>query len=188
MKTTWIILDGDGALYATVRCETHPENHGYAGLDWAAFSAVDLGDVAIDPAVQSFAAGTWADDPAKVAARLRAKIDAERDRRIGAGMSFGGVRFQTREQDRENVHGAATLALAAMMSGAQPGDLYWHGGAQPFAWIAEDNSLHPFDAPGFFAFGKAMAAHKSGLIFAARALKDMDPIPADFTADSYWPD
>ena len=29
--------------------------------------------------------------------------------------------------------------------------------------------------------------HKQALIFAARALKDLDPIPADFADDSYWP-
>ena len=115
-------------------------------------------------------------------------VDAERDRRIEAGMTFNSVRYQTRAQDRENVAGASIMALAAITQGAQPGDLRWHGGTSDFVWIAEDNSLNLMDAQTFFAFGQAMAAHKSALIFAARALKDMEPIPADFTDDGYWPD
>lgn len=115
------------------------------------------------------------------------QVDLERDRRIDGGMLFNGVRFQTRPQDRENVAGASIMALAAMVQGAQPGDYRWHGGASDFVWIGEDNGLTPFDAATFFAFGQAMAAHKSALIFAARAIKDMSPIPQDYAADGYWP-
>ena len=115
-------------------------------------------------------------------------VDAERDRRIEAGMTFNSVRYQTRAQDRENVAGASIMALAAMVNGAQPGDLRWHGGDTDFVWIAEDNSLNTMDAQTFFAFGQAMAAHKSALIFAARALKDMATIPGDYaTNETYWP-
>ena len=119
-------------------------------------------------------------------------VDRERDRRIEAGMVFNGVRYQTRAQDRENVAGASIMALAAMVNGAQPGDLRWHlsdpdaPDAKDFKWIAEDNAKHPFDAQTFFAFGQAMAAHKSAHIFAARALKDEEVIPADFADDGYW--
>ncbi|HEV7458241.1 MAG TPA: hypothetical protein VGN96_15830 [Roseococcus sp.] len=115
------------------------------------------------------------------------QVDAERDRRIDAGMEFQGVRYQTRPQDRENVAGASIMALAAMVQGAQPGDYRWHGGEADFVWIGEDNSLTPFDAMTFFGFGQAMAAHKSAHIFAARALKDSVPIPLDYASDAYWP-
>ena len=114
-------------------------------------------------------------------------VDAERDRRIEAGMVFNAVRYQTRAQDRENVAGASIMALAAMVNGAQTGDLRWHGGDSDFVWIAEDNSLNAMDAQTFFAFGQAMAAHKSAHIFAARALKDMEVISADFADDKHWP-
>ena len=121
-------------------------------------------------------------------------VDRERDRRIEAGMTFNGVRYQTRAQDRENVAGASILALAAMVNGAQPGDLRWHlsdpdaPDAKDFKWIAEDNAKHPFDAQTFFSFGQAMAAHKSAQIIAARALKDMAQIPGDYaTNETYWP-
>ena len=125
---------------------------------------------------------------ARLRARTQDAIDAERDRRIDAGLTFNGVRFQTRAADRENVAGASQLATLAIMAGAQPGDLRWHGGAADFAWIAEDNSIVTMDAQMVIDFGKAVAAHKSAHIFAARALKDADPIPADYTADSYWPE
>ena len=52
-------------------------------------------------------------------------VDAERDRRIDAGIEFRGVMFQSRATDRENIAGAAQLAFMAMVAGAQPGDLRW---------------------------------------------------------------
>lgn len=126
-------------------------------------------------------------DPAEVIAELQSAIDAERDRRISAGFTFNGVLFQSRPEDRENIMGAATAALGAMMAGAQPGDYRWHGGSSDFVWIAADNSEHQMDAQTVYAFGQAALAHKQAHIFAARAVKDSDPIPTDFTDDSYWP-
>jgi len=38
-----------------------------------------------------------------------------------------------------------------------------------------------------FAMGQAAMAHKQAHIWAARALKDMNPIPLDYTEDQYWP-
>jgi|GEM_PF-1472353 len=118
---------------------------------------------------------------------LPSEVDAERDRRIAAGFVFRGVRFQSRPEDRENMAGASLAALAAMTAGAQPGDLRWHGGSSDFVWIAEDNSLHPMDAQTMFAFGQTAMAHKQAMIFAARSIKDMEPVPADYTDDGYWP-
>lgn len=114
-------------------------------------------------------------------------VDIERDRRISAGFTFAGVAHQSRPDDRENITGASLAALAAMMNGAQTGDLRWHGGDSDFMWIAADNSTHTMDAQTVFAFGQTAMAHKQGMIFAARALKDADPIPLDFTDDAYWP-
>lgn len=48
-----------------------------------------------------------------------------------------------------------------------------------------DISAGPF---GIAVLGTAAMAHKEGHIRAARALKDMDPIPTDFaTNPGYWP-
>lgn len=117
-----------------------------------------------------------------------AMVDAARDIRIASGFGFNGHVYQTRPEDRENIAGAATAALAAMVNGAQPGDFRWHGGDSDFEWIAADNSTHPLDAQTTFAMGQAAMAHKQAHIFAARTLKDMDPVPADYaTNDAYWP-
>lgn len=125
--------------------------------------------------------------PSVVPAPSASDVDSERDRRIAAGFTFGGVLYQSRPEDRENIMGAATAALGAMAAGALPDDLRWHGGDSDFLWIAADNSTHPMDAQTVFAFGQAALRHKQAHIFAARALKDADPIPADFVDDSYWP-
>lgn len=117
-----------------------------------------------------------------------ADVDAERDRRITAGFSFNGVAYQSRPEDRENIMGASTAAVAAISAGAQPGDYRWANADSDFLWIAADNTMHLMDAQTMFAFGQAAMAHKQTLIFAGRAIKDMSPIPADFaTNEAYWP-
>ena len=125
--------------------------------------------------------------PVVVPVLTDADVDRERDRRVSMGFLFGGVLYQSQSEDRENIAGASQVALEAIMNGAQPGDLYWHGGTTPFVWIATDNSLNPMDAQTMFNFGKAAMAHKQTLIFKARAIKDMNPIPADYaTNETYW--
>ncbi|MGI3128182.1 DUF4376 domain-containing protein [Nitratireductor sp. PBL-C9] len=119
-------------------------------------------------------------------AHLKSAVDAERDRRINGGFIFEGVEYQSRPEDRENIAGAATAALGAIVAGAQPGDLRWHGGAEDFAWIAADNTMHTMDAQTVYALGQAAMAHKQAHIFAARTLKDADPIPGDFADDKWW--
>lgn len=116
-----------------------------------------------------------------------ADVDRERDDRIAAGFVFAGKLYQSRPEDRENIAGASVAALAAIGAGAQPGDLRWHGGDSDFVWIAADNSLTPMDAQAMFVFGHAAMAHKQAMIFAARAIKDIDPIPADYADDQRWP-
>lgn len=118
---------------------------------------------------------------------LAEQVDVERNRRTDAGFFFEGVFYQSRPEDRENISGAATAALAAMVNGAQAGDYRWHGGDSDFIWIAADNSTHALDAQSTFALGQAAMKHKQDHIFAARALKDAETIPEDFTDDKYWP-
>lgn len=117
-----------------------------------------------------------------------ADVDQERDRRTAGGFSFGGFFYQSRPEDRENIAGAATAALAAMVNGAQAGDYRWHGGDTDFVWIAADNTTHALDAQMTFAMGQAAMAHKQDHIFAARTLKNMPAIPADYAEDDYWPE
>lgn len=115
------------------------------------------------------------------------QVDAERDRRIEGGFEFNGVMFQARVQDQKRIAGAGTLALGAMVAGVQPGNLRWHGGDEDFAWIAADNTTVPMDAQTVFLFGQAAANWESRHVFAARSLKDISPIPADYTDDEWWP-
>lgn len=114
-------------------------------------------------------------------------VDAERDRRINAGIVFQGTLFQSRPADRENIAGAAQLAFMAALGGAEVGNLRWMSPDADFAWIAADNSLVPMGAQTVVAFGRAAAERKQALIFAARQLKDMSPIPSDFADDKWWP-
>lgn len=117
-----------------------------------------------------------------------ASVDLERDRRIDSGFEFSGKAFQSRTTDRENINGAALLAFMAIASGAVAGDLRWSNPDQDFQWIASDNTLVAMDAYTVVEFGKASAASKQALIFKARQIKDMQPIPADYTSDEWWND
>lgn len=119
-------------------------------------------------------------------------VDAERDRRIVDGFTFEGVQFQSRPEDRENIAGAKSLATDAVGLGAVAGELSWRqrlnpNGPEIFAWIAADNSLVPMDAPTVIQFAYAAVDHKEAMIFAARSIKNLEPIPADYTNDVYWP-
>lgn len=114
-------------------------------------------------------------------------VTVERNRRISVGFTFNGKLYNFDDRSKANISGATQLAFMAIVAGAQPGDLQWNGSTD-FAWIAADNSLTTMDAQTVVAFGQAAAAHEQAHIFAARTLKDSDPIPGDFaTNESYWP-
>jgi len=114
-------------------------------------------------------------------------VNAERDRRIALGFLFNGQMFDSRPEDQKRIAGASQLAFMAMIAGAPEGYLHWHQGEEPFAWITQDNGLVTMDAQTVVALGRVAARWESLHIFAARALKDMDLLPEDFTSDAYWP-
>lgn len=118
---------------------------------------------------------------------VAADVDAERNRRMRGTFHFNGKDYGCDPESLQRITGAAALAGFFMAGGGSATDIYWHGGPQPFAWIADDNSIEIMDAQTVFAFGQAAAANETAHIFAARALKDMIPIPEDYTSDSYWP-
>jgi len=123
-------------------------------------------------------------------AQLRELVNRERDRRIYSSIPYAGpvltAEFQSDQSSLESIAGAATLAGFALGAGAQPGDYFWHGGEQPFLWVTMDNSIIQIDAPTMFHIGQVAASWKTKHIFAARALKDMDPIPDPVTWAG-WP-
>lgn len=114
-------------------------------------------------------------------------VDAERDRRIDAGVEFQGALYQSRADDRENIAGSAQLAFMAIVQGAQPGDLRWATPEADFFWIALDNSRVPMDAQTVVEFGKLAALSKQAHIIAGSNLKQMEPIPANYNDNKWWP-
>jgi len=114
-------------------------------------------------------------------------VNAERDRRLEMDFTFNGKKFQRDQKSLSRISGAASLAGFAIAQGAQPGDLRWHGGEDDFVWIASDNSLMPMDAQTVFAFGQVAANVETRIIFAAKQLREMDPIPDPATWEG-WPD
>ena len=114
-------------------------------------------------------------------------VNAERDRRIQS-FPFSGKTFDFcdgRGSDI-NIAGAGTLALAAIMAGAQPGNLRWADPANDFSWVAADNSTVTMDAHTTLNFAKAAADWKARHIRRARVLKDASPIPANYADDAQW--
>lgn len=189
----WYWLADDGRLYSSrAGALVEPTDaavdawraDGRHPTRWPADDAGEQTDAALQAVLAPYGLRIGVD--AETAGVL-ARIDAERERRTDSGFAFAGHLFQSRPADRENIAGAATAALGAMMAGAEAGDLRWHGGDSDFVWIAADNELVPMAAQTAFAFGQAAMAHKSRLIFQARALKDARPIPPDFADDRHWP-
>ncbi len=116
-----------------------------------------------------------------------ADVTAERDRRLEV-FPFGGKLYDFCDGKGSdiNIAGAGSLALAAIIAGAQPGNLRWVDPNIDFTWVAADNASTPMDAQTCLAFAQAAAAWKARHIRAARALKDMSAIPADYATDARW--
>jgi len=127
------------------------------------------------------------DAPPETIIPTRADVNAERDRRLNGTFSFMGVSFNCDRISLQRIAGAASQAGFYIFSGGTPTSTFWHGGAMPFAWIASDDSTVVMDAATTLAFGQAAATNEGAIVFAARDLKLMDPIPADYADDTYWP-
>ncbi|WP_311968928.1 DUF4376 domain-containing protein [Pseudomonas baltica] len=118
------------------------------------------------------------------------EIEAERDRRVSAGFEFtvdgASYTIQSRSSDRENILGAAGAAFRAQVGGKGAGDYLWDGTGEEFAWITADNQRVKMDAPTVVALGDAAIATKQRLIYKARGIKDMSPLPSNYTDDKWW--
>lgn len=113
-------------------------------------------------------------------------VDAERDKRIAAGFIFQGKQYQSRPDDMLTISGAAQMAFMAVVAGSPEGNLRWANPDADFEWIAADNTRVKMDAQTVVALGTTAANHKSYLVFKGNDLKQLAPIPEDFTDDSYW--
>lgn len=118
---------------------------------------------------------------------VSAEVNIERNARLKRGFVFEGRLYDFDDQAKSRVTGAGTLAGFAIGAGAPEGYYHWHGGNDPFAWIAADNSQVVMDAPTCFRFAQAAAEHERAHIFAARVLKDSNPLPTNWRDDEHWP-
>jgi hypothetical protein len=64
--------------------------------------------------------------------------------------------------------------------------LRWATADRDFYWINASNTKVPMDAPTMVNVSRAMVASKNNLTMAARALKDMAIIPADYVDNKWW--
>lgn len=127
------------------------------------------------------------EQPQEAPLPLSVQINLERDKRIRERFTFQGTPFDFDMASKLRITGAATRANIAILNGAEPGDLRWFNPAVDFSWIASNNIKVMMDAQTCAAFGDTASIHEQRHIFAARYLKDLNPVPTDFTADKYWP-
>lgn len=119
--------------------------------------------------------------------KIKRQIIAERDRRLESDFEFNGKMFQRDSKSKARITGAATLAGFAIANGSQPGDFMWANPDRAFGWIASDNAVVLMDAQTCFNFGQTAASIETSIIFAAKLLREMDPIPQDWQDDKFWP-
>jgi len=129
----------------------------------------------------------WDTEKDRVLDKTLAAVKAERDRRLAVDFEFNGKMFQRDKDSLQRITGAATLAGFAIGNGAAVGDLRWANPDRDFGWIASDDTVVPMDAYTTFQFGQVAAGIETSIVFAAKALREMDPIPNDFKDDEYWP-
>lgn len=117
-----------------------------------------------------------------------AQVNAERDRRIVNNFVFGGKSYRLNADDKADIIAFGARAKFAVLAGFAAGDLFWGvDPTKPKGFIATDNSTVAMDAPTASAFADAADLWYEGHRKAARTIKNISPIPADFAADSRWP-
>lgn len=100
----------------------------------------------------------WVAGPAKAGARTR--INAARDAAISAGVTFGGVAYDSDAESRAALNAALTVFGPA---GAVP---------EGFTWRAADNTDHALTLEQLHGLAAAMLEHGYAQHVKARALKD----------------
>jgi len=121
---------------------------------------------------------TAEDKAAAARTRIEAAVNAERQRRIEAGKVIDGVHVTGRDEDARNL---TNLALAAQMriSG---------GDTTTLTTYRDGNNVdHALTPPQMLALWQQSSAYVSDLYAASWAMKAMEPMPEDVTADELWP-
>lgn len=116
-------------------------------------------------------------------ARLRAQVNAERDRREAGAFSYQGKQLDGDERSVKRILTSVQAAQLAVASG------------QPFEidWVCADNSILSLDAQGMIGLPAAMAAHGYALHQHGREIKaqidaagDLDAL-AEIDPSAGWP-
>ena len=116
-------------------------------------------------AVTEKPAGVIAQELDRYKSQASAAINAERDKRIWAGIEFpsgSGVFFDSDEIAQKNVNGAVTMCMLAQAAG------------QSFSqdWITLDNNVVTLDAAGITGLGVTLGRHIGKHQLQAREYKD----------------
>ena len=96
------------------------------------------------------------------------EVNAELDRRIEANFIFNGSSFDCDNASRQSTSMAASTG-------------------QGFDWIDAQNVTHAFSAADMQSMNSAVVTHLNNHMLSARAMKDANTIPSDYSADGYWP-
>lgn len=130
----------------------------------------------------------WTPDPAKIitaeqkAATAKQSlcdaINADRTRRIVAGKVIDGIHVTGRDEDARNLTNLALAAQLRISTGDTSTVTLFRDG---------DNVDHELAPLQVMSLWQQSSEYVSALYAASWALKALDPIPADFADDSYWP-
>lgn len=105
-------------------------------------------------------------------------VNAERQRRIASGKVIDGVHVTGTDEDARNLTNLALAAQLRLASGDTGTLTTFRDG---------DNVDHQLTPEQVLSIWQQSAAYVSALYEASWALKALDPIPADYVADDYWP-
>jgi len=100
-------------------------------------------------------------------------INVERARRIAAGRTINNMPMQLRDEDIRNLQSLAFNASLFMDEITEFRDA--------------NNKSHQLGAPEILSLWEGTHAYISDVYKASWALKAMEPVPADFADDKYWP-
>jgi hypothetical protein len=117
------------------------------------------------------------------------QVNAERDRRITGGFMYMGYMFQSDDFSARNIMDAVQAAELCIEEDYRAAETYrWQTGAtEDYYWIATDNTHVFMNAYDVRHLGQYMLRMKQRMIRNGRDLKNLDPIPMDYTDDKYWP-
>ena len=179
----YIYYDSEGDITFTIRCNPEVAPAGDKVETQLTLEEFDLARNKVVNGVLEYTPPNYAE----LQSVLSEEVNRERDRRLPMPFNFNGSLYDRDPTSVARISGAGTLALGAIIGGAQPGNLRWHGGNNDFGWIDYNGNINTMDAQTVFAFGQAAAERETLIVFSAKSLKTMDPIPEDYANDIYWP-